>query len=100
MEEALVHDVEASHAAFHAFNQWLLDDWTFNYRDRIFAAPYFTLQDPDRAVAEVEWALEQGARVIVMRSGPVRGPNFSRPPGDPVHDHFGARPAAAGNLGA
>ena len=49
MEEALVHDPEALHAAFHAFNEWMLDDWTFNYRDRIFAAPYFTLQDPERA---------------------------------------------------
>jgi predicted TIM-barrel fold metal-dependent hydrolase len=98
MEEALTHDVEASHAAFHAFNEWMLDDWTFNFRERIFAAPYFTLMDPDRAVAEVEWVLEQGARVIVMRSGPVRGPNFSRSPGDPVYDPFWARLDEAGIL--
>jgi predicted TIM-barrel fold metal-dependent hydrolase len=98
MEESLVHDVEACHVAFHAFNQWLLDDWTFNFRERIFAAPYLNLQDPDRAVAEVEWALDNGARVVVMRSGPVRGPNFSRSPGDTVYDPFWARLNEAGVL--
>ena len=47
MEQPLVDDPDAAHAAFHAFNQWLLDDWTFDYQGRIFAAPYFTLLDPD-----------------------------------------------------
>ena len=68
------------HAAFHAFNRWLDDDWGFDYQDRIFAAPYFTLLDPDRAVAELEWALEHGAAVIVMRAGPVHGPTAAARP--------------------
>ena len=33
-----------------------------------------------------------------MRSGPVRGPNFSRSPGDPVYDPFWARLDEAGIL--
>ena len=31
MEQPLVSDPEAAHGAFHSFNQWLLDDWTFDY---------------------------------------------------------------------
>ena len=100
VEEALLHDVEAIHDVFHAFNEWMRDDWTFNYRDRIYAAPYICLQDPNRAVAEVEWALAQGARVVVMRAGPVRGPGFSRSPGDGVYDPLWARIAEAGILTA
>ena len=36
VEEALLHDPDALHDLFHAFNEWLLDDWTFNYADLIF----------------------------------------------------------------
>lgn len=96
MEEALIDDPEAEHVAFHAFNEWLLDDWTFNYDDRIFPAPYINLQIPERAVEELEWALRHGARVVVMRAGPVRGPGFSRSPGDRAHDPFWARVNEAG----
>jgi predicted TIM-barrel fold metal-dependent hydrolase len=98
MEQALVHDPEAAHAAFHAFNRWLLDDWTFAYEGRIFGAPYFTLLDPDAAVAELDWVLAEGARVIVMRAGPVQAPSGSRSPGDRVYDPFWARVAEAGVL--
>ncbi|MBK5288769.1 MAG: amidohydrolase [Acidimicrobiia bacterium] len=98
MEQALVHDPEAAHSAFHAFNQWLDDDWQFAYADRIFAAPYFTLLDPDLAVAELDWVLERGARVVVMRAGPVQAPTGFRSPGDAVYDPFWARLAEAGTL--
>jgi len=100
VEEALLHDPAALHDVFHAFNEWMHDDWTFNYEDRIYAAPYICLQDPERAVQEVEWALEHGAHVVVMRSGPVRGPGFGRSPGDAVYDPMWARLAEAGILAA
>ena len=96
MEEALVHDPEAAVAAFHAFNRWIDDDWGFAYHDRIFSAPYLSLVDLDAAVAELDWVLERGARVIVMRAGPVVSPAGGRSPGDPVFDPFWARIAEAG----
>ncbi len=100
VEEALLHDPAALHDVFHAFNEWMHDDWTFNYQDRIYAAPYICLQDPERARQEVEWALDHGAHVVVMRSGPVRGPGFGRSPGDAVYDPMWARLAEAGILAA
>lgn len=100
VEEALLHDPDALHAVFHGFNQWMHDDWTFNYQERLFAAPYICLQDPARAEAEVDYALASGARVVVMRSGPVRGPAFSRSPGDPIYDGMWARIAESGILAA
>ncbi len=96
MEEALTHDPEAAHAAFHAFNQWLEEDWGFAYQDRIFAAPYITLLDPDRATDEIDWVIERGARIIVMRAGPVMAPAGGRSPGDRVYDPFWSRIDRAG----
>jgi predicted TIM-barrel fold metal-dependent hydrolase len=96
MEEALLHDPPAAHAAFHAFNEWLDEDWGCDYQGRLFAAPMITLLDPERAVAEIDWALGRGARVVVMRSSPVVGPGFRRSPGDPVYDPFWARIDEAG----
>lgn len=91
MEEALTHDPEAATAAFSAFNRWLQDDWGFNYRDRIFSAPYISLLDPDAAVAELEASLKLDARVVVLRSAPVEHPDGPRSLGDPRHDPFWAR---------
>jgi predicted TIM-barrel fold metal-dependent hydrolase len=88
MEEALLADPEAAHAAFRAFNRWLDEDWGLHYDDRIFGAPYIALLDPDEAKAEAEWAVAQGARVIVMRAGPVMHPSGGRSPADPVYDPF------------
>jgi predicted TIM-barrel fold metal-dependent hydrolase len=98
MEQPLVHDPEAAHGAFHAFNEWILDDWTFDFEGRIFAAPYFTLLDPDAAVRELDWVLANGAKVIVMRAGSVQAPSGFRSPGDAVYDPFWARLAEAGTL--
>src|SRR5262249_54064009 len=98
VEEALLHDPVAADVVFHAFNEWMHDDWTFNFRDRIYAAPYISLIDPDAAVRELEWALDQGTHVVVMRSGPVRGPNFSRSPGNECYDPFWARVNESGIL--
>jgi len=96
MEESLRHDVPALCAAFRAFNRWLAEDWGFAYRDMIYAAPYITLADPDWAVAEAEWAISRGVKVVVMRTSPAltaEGP--TRSPGDPIFDPFWARLAEA-----
>jgi predicted TIM-barrel fold metal-dependent hydrolase len=98
MEQALVADTEACVAAFRAFNRWLDDDWGFAYHDRIYAAPYFTLVDVDAAVAELEWAIERGARVVNIRAAPVQTPMGPRSPADPMFDPFWARCAEAGLL--
>ena len=71
IEEALLHDPDALHAVFHAFNQWMLDDWTFNYqRPHLRARRTSRCRIPSAREHEVDWALENGAHVIVMRAGP------------------------------
>jgi len=96
MEEAVKHDPALAHAVFHSFNRWLQEEWGFEHRGRILTAPYLTLLDPTLAAIEVDWCLAEGARVIVLRSGPVMGPNGGRSPADPIYDRVWARIAEAG----
>lgn len=95
-EELLKEDPEAVCLTFRAFNQWLDDDWGMSYRDAIFGAPYLTLADVDWAVRELEWALDRGARVLVMRPAAVWTADGPRSPADPVFDPFWARVNEAG----
>ena len=92
VEGLMADDADMLHDCFHAFNRWLDDDWGFAHQDRIFAAPYISLRDVDRAVQELEWVLDHGARVITMRPGPAYG----RSPAHPHYDPFWARVNEAG----
>jgi predicted TIM-barrel fold metal-dependent hydrolase len=96
IEEDLKEDPSACAVAFEAFNRWLLDDWGFNYKDRIFSPPYLMMGDPERAVSEVEWALGQGARFFVVRASGVLTETGWRSPGDPLFDPIWARINEAG----
>ncbi len=95
-EELLKEDPEAITWTFRAFNQWLHEDWGFDYQEKIFAAPYLSLADLDWAVRELEWCLEHGARLICIRPSAVYSPMGSNSPADPVFDPFWARVNEAG----
>ena len=84
-EEALKDDPEAVVLLFRAFNRWLAEDWGMAYADRIFAAPYITLANVDEAVRELEWALDQDARTVVLRAA---APTTALGPLSPAADAF------------
>lgn len=87
VEERLRDDPDATHVVVHALNQWMHEHWTFNYEDRIFPVPVITLPIVEEAIKELEWVLERGARIILVRPAPVpgfRGPrSFALPEFDP-----------------
>ena len=87
-EELLKEDIEAVKVLFRAFNQWLNEDWGFNYQDTIFAAPYISLCDVDFAVEELESALENNARVICIRPAAVLTVDGYKSPADSMFDPF------------
>ena len=90
-EEPLRHDADAVTALFTAFNRWLDEDWGFAHQDRLFAAPYITLADVDWACRELEWALDRGARTVVMRPAAPTTRLGPRSPASPEMDPFWAR---------
>ena len=72
IEERMADDPKATHAVVHALNQWMHETWSFNYEDRIFATPVITLPIVDRALEELAWVLERGAKAILVRPAPVQ----------------------------
>ncbi|MDZ4826053.1 MAG: amidohydrolase family protein [Actinomycetota bacterium] len=95
-EELLKHDIGAVTLTFTAFNRWLDEDWGCNYRDQIFAAPYISLCDQDWAISELEWALDRGARCIIMRPAAPTTADGPKTASDPCFDPFWARVNEAG----
>lgn len=87
VQSHFLYDIEAMHHQFHAFNQWLLEDWGFGSDGRIYGAPLIPFSDPEKAVAEIEWALEMGAKIVCTLPGPVPlGNGKSQAPSMPDYD--------------
>ncbi len=95
-EELLKKDVDALCTMYSAFNQWLDEDWGFNYENRLFAAPYISLADVDWACAELEKALAKDARILVMRPSAVYTRRGPRNPAASEFDPFWSRVNEAG----
>jgi predicted TIM-barrel fold metal-dependent hydrolase len=96
LEGPMQPDIEGALEVLRAFNRWLEEDWGFAYRNRLFGVPYLSLSDPDLAVAELDWCLDRGARVISIRNGPVFTREGFRSPADPAFDRLWARVQEAG----
>ncbi len=87
VEERLSDDPESTHVLIHALNEWMHETWSFNYQDRIFSTPVITLPIVEKAIEELTWVLERGAKCILIRPAPVPGykgrRSFALPEFDP-----------------
>ena len=98
IEERMRDDPDLTHAVIHSLNEWIHDEWTFDYQNRIFATPIITLPIVEKAIAELEWCLDRGVRCILIRPAPAWGRRGPRSPGLPEFDPFWARVQEAGVL--
>lgn len=96
VEYHVADDPMLTHDLIHALNQWIDEVWTFDRGGRVYSAAAITLALVDRAVEELEWALDRGARVLLMRPAPVVGFQGSRAFSLPEFDPFWARVEEAG----
>jgi predicted TIM-barrel fold metal-dependent hydrolase len=97
IEVSFLDSPEHTQAVVRAFNRWMLDDWTFNYQERLFPTPVVNPCIVDEAIAELDWILENGARAVLLRPGPIAG-HPTRSPFLPEFDPFWARIQEAGVL--
>ena len=88
LEERMRDDPELTHAAIHSLNEWLYEEWGFNYENRIFTVPIVTLPIVEKAIEELEWVLERGAKTVLIRPAPVPAYGGSRSFGFPEFDPF------------
>jgi predicted TIM-barrel fold metal-dependent hydrolase len=91
LEERMRDDPELTHAVIHGLNQWLHETWSFDYEGRIFTTPVITLPIVDKAIEELEWVVERGARAVLVRPAPVPGFKGPRSFGLPEFDPFWAK---------
>ena len=91
LEERLSDDPVTTHVVIHALNQWMHEQWTFEYESRIFPVPVIALNIVDKGIEELEWVLERGAKVILIRPAPVPGFMGRRSMALPEFDPFWRR---------
>lgn len=91
IESRLEHSPETIAALFHSLNQWTLEEVGFARDQRLFPVPMINLADVDLAVKELDFLLENGARVIGLRPAPVPGLRGGRSMGFREFDPFWAR---------
>jgi predicted TIM-barrel fold metal-dependent hydrolase len=78
LEERLADDPESTHIVVHALNEWMFEHWSFNVDERIFPTPVITLPVVGKALEELDWVLERGAKAILIRPAPVPDYNGRR----------------------
>jgi predicted TIM-barrel fold metal-dependent hydrolase len=98
VEERLRDDPHAIHAVIHSLNAWMYEHWTFNFENRIFPSPIITLPIVEKAIDELEWVRERGAKLILVRPAPVPGLDGPRSFALPEFDPFWERVQEAGIL--
>ncbi len=98
LEERMRDDPPAVHAVVHALNEWMAEHWTFNYENRMFPTPVIHLGIVDRAIEELDWVMERGAKIILIRPAPVVGFMGPRSIALPEFDPFWSKVAEANLL--
>ncbi|MCU1452039.1 MAG: amidohydrolase 2 [Acidimicrobiales bacterium] len=88
LEERLRDDPDLIHVVVHALNEWMYETWQFDYEHRIFATPVITLPIVEKAIEELEWVVERGAKAVLIRPAPVPGWRGPRSFGLPEFDPF------------
>jgi predicted TIM-barrel fold metal-dependent hydrolase len=97
VEERFRDEPDVIHVLIHALNEWIHETWSFDYAGgRIITTPVITLPFVDRAIEELEWVLERGAKSILIRPAPVPGFKGPRSFALPEFDPFWARVVEAG----
>jgi predicted TIM-barrel fold metal-dependent hydrolase len=88
IEERMRDDPALIHVVIHALNEWLYETWQFDYEGRIFTTPIISLPIVEKAIEELEWVVERGAKAVLIRPAPVPGFRGPRSFGLPEFDPF------------
>ena len=98
VEERMRDDPDLCAAAIHGLNQWMTEAWPYSFEGRIFSTPIITPGLLDKALAELDYIVEQGARILLMRPAPAWGYRGPRSFGLPEFDLYWSRVEEAGLL--
>ncbi|WP_261558977.1 amidohydrolase family protein [Frankia tisae] len=96
VEHSAAEDPELVVAMIHALNRWMLETWGYTHADRLFMTPVISCALVDDARRELDYVLENGAKVVLIKPAPVKGLRGWRSPALPEFDPFWADVERAG----
>jgi predicted TIM-barrel fold metal-dependent hydrolase len=96
VEHSSADDPALTVAIVHALNEWIHEHWSFNHENRVFTTPIINLSEVDAAQRELAWIMDHGAKVALIKPGPVNGLHGWRSPALPEFDPFWRDVEAAG----
>jgi predicted TIM-barrel fold metal-dependent hydrolase len=88
VEHSAAEDPELVVTIIHALNRWMLESWGYTYAGRLFMTPVISCALVDDARRELEYVLDNGAKVVLMKPAPVKGFHGWRSPALPEFDGF------------
>jgi predicted TIM-barrel fold metal-dependent hydrolase len=71
LEERMADDPDAVCVVVHALNEWLHEHWSYVYADAIYSTPIISLAVLERALEELEYVHDRGAKIFLIRVAPV-----------------------------
>ena len=98
VEERMKDDPDLSAAVIHGLNRWMTEAWPYAFEGRVFSTPIITPGVLDKALEELDYVLENGARVVLMRPAPAWGYRGPRSFALPEFDTYWDRVEEAGIL--
>jgi predicted TIM-barrel fold metal-dependent hydrolase len=92
IEERVADDPDVAVVVIHALNEWMHEHWGYVYSDAIYATPIVSLAaGNERALEELEYVHERGAKIFLLRVAPVPTWKGRRSFALPEFDPFWAR---------
>lgn len=73
IEVHMTHNPGFCHAVIHSLNMWMKEEWGFGEDGKFYSTPVITLMDPEKALEEAKWIIENGSKVVLIRPASVAG---------------------------
>lgn len=86
IEGHMGHNPDFCHAAIHALNQWIKEEWGFGEDGKFYGMPVITMMKPDLALKEAQWLVDNGVKTLLIRPTYVSDGQGSRSMGSPEFD--------------
>jgi predicted TIM-barrel fold metal-dependent hydrolase len=72
IEERVADDPDVAVIVIHSLNEWMHEHWSYVYSDALYSTPIISLAaGTDRALEELEFVHERGAKIFLIRVAPV-----------------------------
>lgn len=88
IENWLYKDSEALYHTIHSYNKWLIEEHGLNYYNKIYSCSLMSLVDPNMAVSELEFLLENNLKILYLSPDFIPGRDGGDSPSSKKYNEF------------